>query len=79
MSLTHPKFAASHEENRRKVCAPCGKKISGTPRQITEKEHTDNLFFKFNTNENDPLIAKSEKELKEVMDLFNEIIEIKKN
>lgn len=36
------------------------------------------LFLKFKTMEKDPLITKSEKELKEVMDSFSEIIEIKK-
>jgi hypothetical protein len=29
--------------------------------------------------EKDPMMSKSEKELKEVMDMFSEIIEIKKN
>jgi hypothetical protein len=37
------------------------------------------LFLKFRTSEKDPVISKSEKELKEVMDMFSEIIQIKKN
>jgi hypothetical protein len=44
---------------------------------IEQKEPME-LFLKFRPNLNDPLIVKSEKELKEVMDVFNEMIEIKK-
>ena len=41
---------------------------------------SDNLFLSYfyNKEENDPLVTQSEKELTEVMDNFNELMDIKK-
>ncbi len=49
MSSTKPKSALGHEDNRKLVCAPCGKKISLTQvRPVSEKDI--NLIRKYINN-----------------------------
>ena len=52
MSSTRPKSALGHEDNRKLVCAPCGKKISLTQvRPVSEKDI--NLIRKYINNDFD--------------------------
>lgn len=48
--MSHPKLKCSHDENRRKVCAPCGRKISFgkiPPEKFLVNENTEKLIRKF--------------------------------
>ena len=56
MALSRPKIALGHDENRKKVCGPCGRKLTVKSIQPIGKHHPA-LIVKFlnpNYDINDP-------------------------
>ena len=47
---TKPKHALGHEENRRRVCAPCGKKITVKTIRSTSAKNVELIVKFINTN-----------------------------